>query len=734
MTRPLNPWKLSGYKPGQNVWCRVVNAEAGGYAVLVSKDSTSKDNLPGYLPTQQRLKAGEEILATFVCVHKNRILLTARFGNSQIAVPGSVQQGQNWQDQLENPENMEYGNGEAGLDSSGQYQAATEEEQMQVQQSFGMPNQQQYETGNHAGGVITPAANQYQTQSQRPVAGNDRFAPPQDYGQQSGQYSTQQFNTGANPQQEQYQTGQFPEQGQSQGQSQYNSGQQGQYAQPQQYESGNQNQNQYQYNTGAQNQYNSGQQAQYAQDQQSQYNSGQQGQYNTGAQQQQYAQQQQNYQQPAQEQQYQQPQDQQQYQQPQQQQYQQPQQQQYQQPQEQQYQQPQQQQYQQPQEQQYQQQYQTASHQPVQGQYQTGQQPQYQSPQYQTGGYQQFQPQEPQQQAPQQFQQPQQQQPPQPPQNQYQTGAQQQYQTSSHQPFQPLPPASLGAPPQQQQEPQLQAPQQQSPQFQTQPTAPLSAPPPAPPPPQPTIQQPSSPNQPHPPGPGVTPKKFQLRRAIDLMMPPLQADSINTFKIADYDLEWLITDLEGGMRTGCVKASSEQKLSRSAMLLYRGRAVGCIYGCKASPETLPTEQSLPQMLADLEMPDAIVSLYDLPENVTLAMSALFLGYPVQRSDDYDARSYMDYICSWFESKGQTACLAITLPSNKATCLGYVYKGQFAGAFYVEDQKFTTDKNFVYELLRNDPNAGVEASILPPEMTSSTGRFGYSLSMAKQRKD
>lgn len=218
------------------------------------------------------------------------------------------------------------------------------------------------------------------------------------------------------------------------------------------------------------------------------------------------------------------------------------------------------------------------------------------------------------------------------------------------------------------------------------------------------------------------------------MMPPTQADSINTFKIADYDLEWLITDLEGGMRTGCVKASSEQKLSRSAMLLYRGRAVGCIYGCKASPETLPTEQSLPQMLADLEMPDAIVSLYDLPENVTLAMSALFLGYPVQRSDDYDARSYMDYICSWFESKGQTACLAITLPSNKATCLGYVYKGQFAGAFYVEDQKFTTDKNFVYELLRNDPNAGVEASILPPEMTSSTGRFGYSLSMAKQRKD
>jgi hypothetical protein len=231
-----------------------------------------------------------------------------------------------------------------------------------------------------------------------------------------------------------------------------------------------------------------------------------------------------------------------------------------------------------------------------------------------------------------------------------------------------------------------------------------------------------------------TPRKFHLKRATDLILPPIDGESLNEFKIEDYDIEWLITDLEGGMRTGCVKAACESKLSRSAMLLYRGRAVGCIYGCKSMPDTQPTEQSLQNMLADLEVPDTDVKIYDLPENVTLAMSALFLGYPVQRNDDYDARAYMDYICGWFESKGNTACLAITLPSNSATCLGFVYKGQFCGAFYVEDQQFRTDKEFVYELLRNDPRANVEASILPPEMTSSAVRFGFSLSMAKKRQD
>ncbi len=231
-----------------------------------------------------------------------------------------------------------------------------------------------------------------------------------------------------------------------------------------------------------------------------------------------------------------------------------------------------------------------------------------------------------------------------------------------------------------------------------------------------------------------TPRKFHYKRATDLIMTPMDSASLNEFKIADYDLEWLITDLEGGMKTGCVKAWCKRKLSRSAILLYRGRVVGCIYSCKSEPDTQTTEKSLQKMLGDLEIPDSDVQGYDLPENITLAISALFLGYPVQRNDDYDARAYMDYICAWFESKGITACLAITLPSNSATCLGYVYKGQFCGAFYVEDQQFKPDKEFVYELLRNDPRANVEASILPTEMTSAAIRFGFSLSLAKKQKD
>jgi hypothetical protein len=231
----------------------------------------------------------------------------------------------------------------------------------------------------------------------------------------------------------------------------------------------------------------------------------------------------------------------------------------------------------------------------------------------------------------------------------------------------------------------------------------------------------------------ATPRKFHLKRATDLILPPMEGTESSNYTMSDYDLEWLITDLEGGMRTACVKASSEARLSRSAMLLYRGRAVGCIYGRKSMPDSMPTEQSLTYMLQDLGQPDSKVVIYDLPEEVTLAMSALFLGYPVQRSDDLDARSYMDYLCGWFAEKGQTACLAVTLPSSAANCLVFVTRGQYVGAFYVEDQKFNPDRNYVYELLANEQGAGLEASILPPEMTSAAVRFGFSLSMARKKQ-
>jgi hypothetical protein len=63
-----------GLRAGQNVICKISHAEPGGYAVTIPKL-----NSKGFLPTETKLKPGEEIFVTFVCYSNSRMLLQRRF-------------------------------------------------------------------------------------------------------------------------------------------------------------------------------------------------------------------------------------------------------------------------------------------------------------------------------------------------------------------------------------------------------------------------------------------------------------------------------------------------------------------------------------------------------------------------------------------------------------------------------------------------------------------------------
>ncbi|MCB9470944.1 MAG: hypothetical protein H6677_21905 [Candidatus Obscuribacterales bacterium] len=45
----------------------------------------------------------------------------------------------------------------------------------------------------------------------------------------------------------------------------------------------------------------------------------------------------------------------------------------------------------------------------------------------------------------------------------------------------------------------------------------------------------------------------------------------------NYESEWLVSDLESGQRTGCVRLINDKEKSRGAILVYRGRVVGCVF-------------------------------------------------------------------------------------------------------------------------------------------------------------
>ena len=225
----------------------------------------------------------------------------------------------------------------------------------------------------------------------------------------------------------------------------------------------------------------------------------------------------------------------------------------------------------------------------------------------------------------------------------------------------------------------------------------------------------------------VEQRQFQFKRATDLFPPPLEVDSFLQIKMNNYEPEWLVSDLEGGQRTGCVRLNNETDNCRGAILVYRGRVVGCVFNSVESPETQATKESLALFVPALKQADTVVTLYDLPESLVLAKCSLFLGYPVQREDDYNSHDYYRYIMDWLKKEGGTACLAVSLSGGRGTVLGYVHNGELIGSFAVDEQIYSSEKEIFEALLEHDSDCKMVISILPPEFADLFSTYGFKLS-------
>lgn len=62
---------VRGFKPGDKVLYRILAAEPGGFAVV-----EMREGLPGFLLTSTDHKIGDVVRARYVCIDKNRLLMS----------------------------------------------------------------------------------------------------------------------------------------------------------------------------------------------------------------------------------------------------------------------------------------------------------------------------------------------------------------------------------------------------------------------------------------------------------------------------------------------------------------------------------------------------------------------------------------------------------------------------------------------------------------------------------
>jgi len=217
----------------------------------------------------------------------------------------------------------------------------------------------------------------------------------------------------------------------------------------------------------------------------------------------------------------------------------------------------------------------------------------------------------------------------------------------------------------------------------------------------------------------------ELRRAIDLFMVPEGDESVEFFRTDALNPSDFVSGLEDEEFTGVIKFSNKMRMMRGALLLYRGRCVGAVCADKLDPNTKATEDSLSSLLLEMKFAATSVMKYRQRDELVLPYSALFLGYPVERQDDYPTRDYYDYIADFFTQKDSTATLAFSYELR--TALVFFYKGDLVGFYDVDDVTFDAGDVRLKRFMERMPQAVLEASILPPEVVAPGVGYGFRMS-------
>ncbi|MFN8659671.1 MAG: hypothetical protein U0105_25270 [Candidatus Obscuribacterales bacterium] len=226
----------------------------------------------------------------------------------------------------------------------------------------------------------------------------------------------------------------------------------------------------------------------------------------------------------------------------------------------------------------------------------------------------------------------------------------------------------------------------------------------------------------------------RLKRAVDLIPNATDPKDVIPVETGRHGPDVLIERLESERYTGVLRVNSEERMSRAAMLLFQGRVVGCHYACKELPYLVSTEGALQLALGDIGFTRTSATLYPLPEPVILSLAALFLGQLQDHEHDERAGAAMGTLCKDFAEQRATACIAITWPPTDDMCFVFIHEGQIHGSFRVDERAITADPEVVFELLKHNGEASLQASVLPKEVLGRLNTIGYALREAALKVD
>ena len=221
------------------------------------------------------------------------------------------------------------------------------------------------------------------------------------------------------------------------------------------------------------------------------------------------------------------------------------------------------------------------------------------------------------------------------------------------------------------------------------------------------------------------PYKGTNRRATGLLPEPMIGSDILLKGAPINARSNVLLSLEANQQSGCMIIRSEKNKSRSGILMYRGRILGCMRGQKRTGDyafgNLAYERTL-EDLANMSHTD----IYGLKEEVVAAAGALFHGQMHEQSATPANKSFEKEFSNLIESK-LPSCIVITDRPNAASCIVYVFGGQIVGVHSRQQGWLKPKIETVRKYLRQCENPRVQSCSMPCQDSDEFKEYSFSLS-------
>jgi len=215
------------------------------------------------------------------------------------------------------------------------------------------------------------------------------------------------------------------------------------------------------------------------------------------------------------------------------------------------------------------------------------------------------------------------------------------------------------------------------------------------------------------------------RRAINLVPLPTVRETHEIAQSHRIRYHQLLVSIEAKQSTCCIRVISETSKSRSAILVFRGRVLGCLHGSKSTDQQLFGQEAHQRAMSELAKPDNIVDTYLLSEELVLAGGALFHGNQVDHLGGSPEEAFESAATHLMHSNSP-GCIVINSANSEALCMVYIFGGHIIGVYSFSEGWVKSTYETALEYVVSTPNTQVMASALAASSIKEVEEMTFSL--------